>query len=129
MIQPTYLLTRTALSHLEKVIRETARRWEWRQAESYRDALLAGFRDIAENSPSLRFSHRQTLAQGTAFSLHLVEHHYVCFTRSVNATVIVARLFHERMNIPVRLKELQSMSSGEIAALQATIAHNTPPSQ
>ncbi|MGJ7582562.1 type II toxin-antitoxin system RelE/ParE family toxin [Variovorax sp. RHLX14] len=126
MIQPTYCLTRTALSHFEEVIRETARRWGWRQAESYRDALLAGFDGIAKDNLASRPSRRQAIAQGTDFSLHLVEHHYVCFIRRDHASVIVAGLFHERMNIPVRLKELQALSSGEIAALQATIGRDAP---
>lgn len=103
------------------MIRDTARRWGWQQAESYRDALLTGFQEIAQNHSALHSPHRAALAHGTGFSLHLVEHHYVCFTRHDDTTVIVTGLFHERMNIPVRLKELQTMSARDIAVLHAEI--------
>lgn len=45
----------------------------------------------------------------------------MCFTRHDDTTVIVTGLFHERMNIPVRLKELQTMSARDIAVLHAEI--------
>lgn len=121
MTLPAYHLTETALSQFETVIRETAYRWGWRQAETYRDALLEGFQEIAVGHPTLHSPHRAALASGTGFSLHLVEHHYVCFTLHDKATVIVAGLFHEAMNIPARLNELRTMSTDEIAALQDAI--------
>ena len=121
MNRRTYYLTDTALVHLEKAIRDTARRWDLDQAATYRDALLNGFQDIAENHKGFNFLHRNDLAKGTDFSLHLVEHHYVAFKARENGDVIIVGLFYERMNIPVRLKELQCMSLPEIAALEDEI--------
>ena len=121
MTAPTYHLTETALSQFETVIRDTAHRWGWRQAEIYRDALLQGFQEIAENHAALHSPHRAALANGAGFSLHLVEHHYVCFTLHDNDTLIVAGLFHEAMNMPVRLKELHAMGADDIAVLQDEI--------
>lgn len=118
MSRSDYHLTETALKHLERVILDTARRWDWRQAETYRDALLKGFQYIADHHPKLVSPHREELAKGTGFCLHLVEHHYVVFKIHANGEVIIVGLFYEAMNLPVRLKELQRLSGPEIAALQ-----------
>ncbi|MBT9587309.1 type II toxin-antitoxin system RelE/ParE family toxin [bacterium] len=122
MSRSTYHLTETALTHLEKVLRDTARRWDWRQAETYRDALLRGFQYIADHHKQLHSPHRNELTKVTDFCLHLVEHHYVAFKVHDRGDVIIVGLFFEGMNLPVRLKELQSLSLEEIAALQALIA-------
>ncbi len=121
MTRPTYYMTETALVHLEKAIRDTARRWNWRQAEIYRDILLEGFQKIAENHQHFNSPHRATLTKDTNFSIHLVGHHYVPFKAYDGNNVIIAGLFYEGMNIPERLKELQSMNQHEIAAIMSLI--------
>ena len=121
MSLPTYRLTKTARGHLEKILRDTARKWGYEQAASYRRALSEGFRYIAENHQNFNSPHREELAEGTDFSIHLVEHHYVSFRVHDAGSVIIAGIFHEKMNIPARLRELQSMSRHEIATVEDQI--------
>ena len=127
MSGPTYHLTETTLVHLEKAVRDTARRWDLRQAETYASALLSGFQYIADNHGKLNTPHRKKLAKGTNFGLHLVEHHYVLFKVHDHDNVIIVGILHERMNIPVRLKELQTLSQEEIAALEEEIESEQNP--
>ncbi len=121
MTHPAYRLTRTARAHLEKILRDTARKWGYEQAASYRRALSEGFRYIADNHQNFNSPHREELAEGRDFSVHLVEHHYVSFRVHDAGSVIIAAIFHERVNIPARLRELQSMRRHEIAALEDQI--------
>jgi hypothetical protein len=39
-------------------------------------------------------------------------------------TVIIAAVFHEKMDIPTRLRELQTMSKDEIKALKQDMARS-----
>lgn len=108
-----YWMTPTAGEHYRKAVSDTKDKWGIVQAEKYRIALKRGFQYIAEKHQSFNSSHRQGLAEGTEFSLHLVEHRYVVFQKYDDG-VIIAGIFHESMDIPTRLKELQDMSKKEI---------------
>ena len=116
-----YYLTSTALSHLEEAIRATARKWGREQAKTYDAALEKGFKEIAKQRESIMTDFRADMAKGTDFSLHLVEHHYVVFKIHDSNNAIIAGIFHEKMNIPVKLKRLQQMSRGEIDDLRDEI--------
>jgi len=61
------------------------------------------------------------MEEGTNFSIHLVEHRYIAFQEHDKNTVIIAGIFHESMDIPSRLKELQAMTKLEIDALKYEI--------
>lgn len=106
------------------MIHDTARRWNGHQAETYADILLEGFQKIAENRHKFHSQHRSNLARDTDFSVHLIGQHYVVFKVRDENTIIIAGLFHKGMDIPERLKELQSMSKREIAAIEAQIDQN-----
>ena len=56
------------------------------------------------------------------FSIHRVEHRYVAFQVHDAKTIIIAGFFHESMDIPNRLLELQSMTQPEMDALKRRIA-------
>lgn len=115
--RPTWRLTPTAEAHFWKALRETRQQWGPAQAETYRQRLLSGFQQIAEHHRSLRTAHREALAAGTAFHVHLIEHRYVVFQEYDEETVIVVGIFHERMDIPARIKELERLTKHELAVL------------
>ena len=79
MKQARFHLTETARAHLKSAVRETHRRWGSSQAKVYSSTLRAGFQFIADNHPTLPTSHREALAEGTHFRLHLVGHAMWCF--------------------------------------------------
>lgn len=122
MKRNTYHLTPTAESHFWQALADTKRMWGQRQAEKYRLQLLEGFQAIADNHRGFRFVHREALAEGTDFELHLAAQRYVAFQPFEKDSVIIAAMFHERMDIPGRLRELQQMSAQEIALLKQQIA-------
>ena len=117
----SYHLTQTALAHLEEAISMTARKWGREQAKTYDAALEKGFKEIAKQGGAIVTDFRADMAKGRDFSLHLVEHHYVAFKINGCNNVIIAGIFHEKMNIPVKLKRLQQMSRGEISDLRDEI--------
>ncbi len=104
----TYYLTPTALAHVEKIIRDTARKWGVAQARAYAAALEKGFEEIARKRESIITNFRADMAKDTKFALHLVEHHYVVFQPHGKNDVIIAAVLHEKMNIPVHLKTLNN---------------------
>lgn len=118
MSRAKYLLTRTASEQYRRIIVETSNRFGVVQAQKYRAALRDGFKKLAAKQLIPLSPHREELAYGTGFYLHLIEHHYVAVAVSNNKTIIIAAIFHERMDIPSRLKELQAKSNDEIAALK-----------
>lgn len=83
--------------------------------------MLAGFQQITERHRSLHTAHRAELAAGTAFHAHLLEHRYVVFKVYDEQTVIVVGIFHERMDIPTRIRELERLSRHELAVLTGEI--------
>ena len=121
MTLPTCLMTKTARAHLEKIIRDTARQWGYEQAVIYRHALSVGFQEIAKNHKKFNSPYRDDMAKGTDFSLHHIEHHYIAFQAHGGNSVIIVGILPERMNIPERLKELQSMSQHEIDTILSLI--------
>jgi plasmid stabilization system protein ParE len=111
-------MTATAEAHLKKAVRDTKQIWGIEQARTYAADLLEGFQYIAENHLKFHSPHRTELTKDTRFSVHLVAHRYVAFQVYDKNTVIICGLFHERMDIPTRLDELQSLTQREIEALQ-----------
>jgi plasmid stabilization system protein ParE len=116
-------MTPTAEVHFWEALGDTTRKWGEKQAEKYRLKFLDGLQHIAENHEKFHSSHRDDLAAGTDFSVHLVEHRYVAFQAQNQNTVIIAAIFHESMDIPTRLRELQTMGRHEIDILRREIGH------
>jgi plasmid stabilization system protein ParE len=121
-----YALTPTARNQIRYAFQETRSQWGLQQAKKYRHALLSGLQNLADNHQSLRTSYREKLAEGTSFSIHLIEHRYAAFQEYDANTIIIAGIFHESMDIPARLKELQDMTRNEISTLkrELTAAQN-----
>jgi plasmid stabilization system protein ParE len=118
MPRSLYLMTPTAREHLKTAVKDTRKIWGAKQARKYGKNFLGGLQDIADNHRTFHSPHRAALAEGTPFSLHLVEHRYVVFQAMDENTIIISGIFHQNMDIPTRLKELQKLEKHEIAALQ-----------
>ncbi len=118
MSRAKYLLTRTAAEQYRRIIIETANRFGVSHAQKYRAALRDGFKKIAANQVIPLSPHREELADGTGFYIHLIGHHYVVIVSVESKAIIIAAIFHERMDIPSRLKELKSKSKSEIDELK-----------
>ena len=121
MSQARFYLTETAFKQLDDIIYGTARDHGPDQAEKYKQRQLAGFETIAREHTSLRTAHREALANITPFRLHLVEHHDVVYQSHDEFNVIIVGILHERMDIPARLTQLQSLSRREIDVLRREI--------
>ena len=118
-----YHLTPTAQKHVREAMHETRQRWGTNQAKKYRADFENGLQHLAENHPRLRTPHREALAEGTDFSLHLIEHRYVAYQPYGENDIIIAGIFHESMDMPRHLRDLQSMTRDEIDALRRDIKH------
>lgn len=116
-----YFLTAGALEDYRAIILQSARKYGKAQAKRYRAQLRKGFERLAAESSRLQTAHRKALAEGTHFSLHLVQHHYVVYQPYRKNTVVIAALLSEVMDIPTRLMELQHMRAHEIALLKQEI--------
>ena len=121
MTRRTDYMTATAEGHFWKALRESKQKWGHKRAEKYRVDFLQGLQHIADNHQTFNSLHRDELAEGTAFLIHLVEHRYVAFQEQDKDTIIIAGIFHESMDIPARLMELQNLVRHEIDALKREI--------
>ena len=114
-------LTETAFRQLDDIVYKTALDRGPDQAEKYKQQQLAGFDKIAQEHMTMRTEHREKLAKGTDFKVHLVEHHYAAYQSHDQHNVIIAGVFHERMDIPTQLRELKGMTRHEIGAIKRDI--------
>ncbi|HHZ1070144.1 TPA: type II toxin-antitoxin system RelE/ParE family toxin [Yersinia enterocolitica] len=96
-----YVLTDAAEADMRSIIRYTRKQWGDAQVRNYIKKLETGiiglaagdgaFKDMSEIWPRLRMAH--------------CEHHYVfCLPRERELALVVA-IFHERMDLMVRLAE------------------------
>lgn len=116
-----YLMTSTAESHFWKALHDTRKKWGQKQAEEYRIKFLDGLQNIADNYQNYNSAHRKNLALGTDFSLHLVEHRYVVFQEIGQNNIIIVGIFHESMDIPRHLRELQESAKLEVKEVKQKI--------
>lgn len=96
-----YVLTEDAETDLRGIVRYTRKEWGAVQVRTYIAKLKAGIASVAAGQgvfkeldalyPALRMAH--------------CEHHYVfCLSRE-NAPALIVAIFHERMDLMVRLAE------------------------
>jgi plasmid stabilization system protein ParE len=121
MAKNFYRMTATARNHLKMAVRDTKRIWGGQQAKKYATEFLAGLQHIADNHQRLHSAHRCTLTEGTDFSIYLVQHRYVAYQPYGQDCVIITGIFHEKMDLPARLKELQRITRQEIDAVKREI--------
>jgi plasmid stabilization system protein ParE len=121
MARRRYWITPTAKAQFNKILKDTRARWGTDQARRYAAALQSGFQQIADSHPSLRSPHRDELAQDSPLSVHRVEHHYVAFQAHSDGHIIIAGIFHEKMDIPRRLQDFRNITSHELRALKRQI--------
>ena len=62
------------------------------------------------------------MTQGTDFRVHLLEHRYAVFQDHDAHNIIIAGVFHEKMDMPSRIRELVMMTRDEIEAMKIQIA-------
>lgn len=116
-----YHLTLTAQGHVREAVHETRRRWGTHRAKKYRVDFERGLQHLADNHLRLCSPHGEALAEGTYFSLHLIEHRYVAYQSYGKYDIIIAGIFHEAMDMPRHLQKLQAMSAAEINALKQAL--------
>ena len=121
MTNQLYRMTATAERAFWQALQDSKRNWGRKRAEQYRLDFLAGLQRLANNHQRLRSPHRDELVEGTDFSIHLIQHRYVAFQPHNPTTIIIASIFHESMDIPTKLRELQQMARHEIDALRQEI--------
>jgi toxin ParE1/3/4 len=118
---PRFHITPTARKQLIEAVRDTKRKWGLAQSKRYNEAFLAGLNKLAKNHKSIGTGHRAAMTRGTDFQLHLIEHRYVVFLPHDNYNIIIAGIFHERMDIPARVQELALLTRDEIDAIAEQI--------
>lgn len=97
----SYVLTEAAEADLRGIIRYTREQWGSLQVHHYLDKLEQGmarlaarqepFRDMSAIYPELCMAH--------------CEHHYIFGLPRENGPALIVAIFHERMNLMVRLAE------------------------
>lgn len=121
MSRNRFYLTEGAIYDYRKAAYESARDFGKAQSAIYRKQLREGFQKIADNHENLKNHHREELAEGTTFKLHLVQHHYVAYQVCDGKNVIIAAVLPESMDIPGKLRTLQTMDRHEIDILRREI--------
>lgn len=96
---PAFVLTEEAEADLRGVVRDTRKRWGEAQVRRYITALERGmsrvadgkgaYKDMSALYPKLRMAH--------------CEHHYLFCLPRENAPALIVAIFHERMDLMVRL--------------------------
>ena len=124
MKTPRYHMTPTAEGHFWSALGDSQKKWGQRRAEKYRVDFLAGLNNLAKNHRILVATFRQNMTQGTDFRVHLLEHRYVVFQDHDAHNIIIAGIFHEKMDIPSRIRELAMMTHDEIEIIKTQIAKN-----
>lgn len=119
MAQGRVFMTQTALNTIRKVGRDTAREWGKAQADKYLGELREGCQQCADRYKG--FPARTDYVGGADLSLHHVGHHYIAFRSISDHEVAIAGILYEGMDIPNRLKELQSMTQHEIAIIESSL--------
>lgn len=105
------LFTKTALKNLRNIGLYTQRKWGKKQAHRYIRSLISECHLMA---PQQKLKpHIKPLALPELF-LHKTNHHYIIFKRPEEHSVTILNFFHERMDIPTRLKEMQHLSENDI---------------
>ena len=115
-------LTESAIRDYRKAAYESARDFGKAQSDKYRRQLREGFQRIADEHPKLRTQHREDLAAGTPFKIHLVRRHYIVYQVHDRANIILVAVLPESMDLPTRLKELERLTRDERAALRRDIS-------
>ncbi|CAB3774535.1 type II toxin-antitoxin system RelE/ParE family toxin [Paraburkholderia humisilvae] len=107
-MSPDYVLTEAAEADMRGIIRYTRKQWGDAQVRRYIARLERGiaslaarkglFKDMSVVYPALRMAHYQ--------------HHYVFCLPRENAPALIVAIFHERMDLMVRLAERLSEGEG-----------------
>jgi plasmid stabilization system protein ParE len=115
-------MTEAAAAAFDAPLDNTASRFGIRQAERYREELLAGIEKIADEPDKIKTAFRNELAEGTDYSLYLVGGRYIAYQVYGKDTVIIAGIFRGDMEVPRYLRELQQLNAREIEAIRRIIA-------
>ncbi|MBP2449006.1 type II toxin-antitoxin system RelE/ParE family toxin [Rhizobium leguminosarum] len=105
---PAYRFYPRADAAQDKIWRDTVEAWGEKQADAYILGLHAYLQRLCEDRLIWRqLPQRLAVPEDIKRSAHFgrYEHHYVFFRELQNSDLGVMSILHERMNLPVRLKE------------------------
>lgn len=112
-------ITPTAARTLNHIAEDSEKKWETEQTVVYLKELRDSFQYIADNHKT--FPVKKEMTSNTNLHLHHVNKHYVVFKLIDKENVAIIAVLHERMDIPVRLKELIGKSREELAVIRARL--------
>lgn len=122
MTRHKFHMTTTVREHLKEAVREARRNWGTSQARKYNVDFQTGLQSLAKNHRILRSTFRQHMTKGTDFRVHRLEHRYVVFQDHDDYNIVIAGIFHEKMDIPARIQELAMMTQDKIMSIIERIA-------
>lgn len=96
-----YVLTGDAEADLRDIVRYTRKEWGAAQVRTYVAKLKAGIARVAAGQG--RFKELDALYP--ALRMARCEHHYVFYLPCENAPTLIVAIFHERMDLMVRLAD------------------------
>lgn len=96
-----YVLTDDAEADLRGIVRYTRKEWGAAQVRTYVAKLKAGFTRVAAGQGVFR----ELDALYPALRMARCEHHYVFCLPRENAPALIVAIFHERMDLMVRLAD------------------------
>ena len=109
----SYALTAAAEADVRGIIRYTRAHWGDAQTRRYMEKLERGIKRLAAGQGVFK----DMRALYPALRMALCEHHYVfCLSREGAPALIVA-IFHERMDLMVRLADRLGRSRGRLGSL------------
>lgn len=110
------VFTPTALEHFRNILIYTKKNYGTEQMHKYSALLKKGFSEIAKNHQHEE-GKRTDWKNNTGFELQNIQHYYVVYKIIRGNILVITGIFHNSMDIPTRLKELQRMSQQEIMTL------------
>ena len=96
-----YWLTNKAVDDLAQIWDYTYRKWSEKQADAYYKMLLENCQYIADN-PSIGRAYEEI--RNELFGLK-ANRHIIFYRKSINNSVEITRIIHERMDLKSRMRE------------------------
>lgn len=115
----SYRMAKIAMADLRRIAMDTRRQWGKDQALKYVAEMQEGFQHIADRHDALPQHSRLTGA--SKLRLHRIASHYICYLIMTPDLIIITGMLHERMDIPARLRELQTLTENDIGDLRAKL--------
>ena len=117
MVAKNYILTSEARRHLRALKANSIKRYGKVRTAEYLQVLHDGLQYAAINPQKLpaKSQERMAMTGETDLMLHHIGRHYVAFKFIDQDTIAIGAILGDTMDIPNRLKELNTMTREEIA--------------